>query len=103
MRPKIKRSHKYQLLCQQANNCVLKKNRYISHVKCESFFWAYDNDDAKFRQQSNARRRLRVVQALYDTQIHWRTKSMRPISICGDSKADVWNLTILKEAAWSIG
>ena len=36
-RPKIKRSHKYQLLCQQANNCVLKKNHYISHVKCESF------------------------------------------------------------------
>ena len=36
-RPKIKRSHKYQPLCQQANNCVLKKNHYISHVKCESF------------------------------------------------------------------
>ena len=36
-RPKIKRNHKYQLLCQQANNCVFKKNQYISHVKCESF------------------------------------------------------------------
>ena len=36
-RPEIKRSHKYQLLCQQANNCVLKKNHYISHVKCDSF------------------------------------------------------------------
>ena len=36
-RPKIKRSQKYQPLCQQANNCVLKKNHYISHVKCESF------------------------------------------------------------------
>ena len=33
----IKRSHKYQLLCRQANNCVLKKNHYISHVKYESF------------------------------------------------------------------
>ena len=36
-RPKIKRSHKYQLLCQQANNYVLKKKEYISHVKCQSF------------------------------------------------------------------
>ena len=36
-RPKIKRSHKYRLLRQQAKNCVLKKNPYISHVKCESF------------------------------------------------------------------
>ena len=36
-RPKIKRSHKYQLLWQQANNCVLNKNHYISHVKCDSF------------------------------------------------------------------
>ena len=69
-RPKIKRSQKYQPLCQQANNCVLKKNHYISHVKCDSFFAAYDNDDARFRQQSNARTRLRVLQALYDTQIH---------------------------------
>ena len=47
-------------------------------------FAAYDKDDAKFRQQSNARTRLRVLQALYDTQIHWGTKSMRPISICGE-------------------
>ena len=36
-RPQIKRSHKYQLLCQQANKSVLKKIHYISHVKCESF------------------------------------------------------------------
>ena len=36
-RPKIKRSHKYQPLCQQANNCVLKKIHYISHVKFETF------------------------------------------------------------------
>ena len=35
--PKIKRSQKYQLLCQQANNYVLKTIHYISHVKCESF------------------------------------------------------------------
>ena len=36
-RPRIKRSNKYQLLYQQANNCVLKKNHYISHAKCERF------------------------------------------------------------------
>ena len=68
-RPKIKRSHKYQPLCQRANSCVLKTNHYINHVKCESFL-LHMTDDAKFRQQSNARTRLRVLQALYDTQIH---------------------------------
>ena len=36
-RPQIKRSHKYQLLRQQANNSVLKKIHYISHVKFETF------------------------------------------------------------------
>ena len=36
-RPQIKPSHKYQLLCQQANNSVLKKIHYINQVKCESF------------------------------------------------------------------
>ena len=35
--PRIKRSHKYQLLRQQAHYCVFKKNPYISHLKCESF------------------------------------------------------------------
>ena len=85
-RPKIKRNYKYQLLCQQANNCVFKKNQYISHVKCESFLLH------KMTMIKSTTGTVRYTNSLKnkvdEANFHlWR-----------DSKAEAWKLTIVKKA-----
>ena len=97
-RPKIKRNHKYQLLCQQANNCVFKKNQYISHVKCESFCcikWQswYEGLTAK---QCTHKIKSTTGTVRYTNSLKNKVDEAN-FHLCRDSKAEAWKLTIVKK------
>ena len=97
-RPKIKRNQKYQLLCQQANNCVFKKNQYISHVKCESFCcikwqWWYEGLTAK---QCTHKIKSTTGTVRYTNSLKNKVDEAN-FHLCRDSKAEAWKLTIVKK------
>ena len=87
--PRIKRSHKYQLLRQQAHYCVFKKNPCISHVKCESFLlhmtmMMRSFDRKAMHAQDEEYYRQSTIHKFIEEQSRWGK-----FHLWRDSKADV--------------